>query len=925
MYSALFQQLLKTNATHLSRPWCLTPNLRLALHLQRAYAHDLQNSTQHTRVQVTPAICPQSLWLDSLWQQLAISEPKPVCLSVQQEQALWLECLRQAGSEHSYQELQQHAILAQSAFKTLCAWNLNLAQIEDHSQHLGFAYLQRAAQYFNQSCQRHNWIAPCQQLSHMTNYLQRAQHDAHFLLSRDPLAPIILLNFDEETPQQAEFWQSYRAHSTVQRQQIAPSNIKRQLTAYHDSQHELEAMASWAQNYHTQHPEQHIACVVPNIKQMRNQVESVFLKYFQPIPQPAAQQPQPAQPAFNLSLGRPLSEYTIIHVALQTLAIDQLATDTGALHKLWQSPYLQRHSHERYIAAQAQQVLSALPTLALQHNALHTLLNSIAQANHKQANAENSHPETQTPDATLAWYQRWQQFLQQLPADNEQRTRQEWCQYALHQLKQLSWPGHRRLNSQDHQVMQAFYQCLHNYSASDFVSTSIDYATFCQDLAHACRQHIFQAQTPTPAKIDILGALEAAGSSYAAIWISDLHAEQWPAAPQPHPFLPADLQRKHGMPHASAERELEVNQRLLARLAHASPLVHMSYAHQHQDKPQSASVLLTQWWSDIHPVACQAQIIDHPLEILQTQATRQNYVDEQAPCIAATELLAGGSGLLKSQAQCAFQGFSDYRLHIQPLKIPTYGINALDRGIITHRALQLLWENLQSQDDLLQQSANSLQRLLTSVSEHALNEFAQQQPYVPDILIKLEHQRLVPLLVRWCQIEAQRPAFRVVACEQTEIIKIDNVEFKVRLDRIDCDESGQYYLIDYKTGRVNWQHWFGTRLREPQLPLYSLGGKYALTGICYATLRSDQPRYEGISCDSAAGPFVKTLQQRQAYSRETLPADWSACNKYWRAQLQSTLYDFSQGEAASAPIHAEVCQHCELQPFCRIKHHATTR
>ena len=74
-------------------------------------------------------------------------------------------------------------------------------------------------------------------------------------------------------------------------------------------------------------------------------------------------------------------------------------------------------------------------------------------------------------------------------------------------------------------------------------------------LTQLCEETVFQAEAPQ-APIQVLGALEAAGMQFDAVWLLGMDDQSWPPSAAPNPLLPARLQRELGMPHASAQREL---------------------------------------------------------------------------------------------------------------------------------------------------------------------------------------------------------------------------------------------------------------------------------------------------------------------------------------------------------------------------------
>ena len=74
---------------------------------------------------------------------------------------------------------------------------------------------------------------------------------------------------------------------------------------------------------------------------------------------------------------------------------------------------------------------------------------------------------------------------------------------------------------------------------------------------------IDKPETPE-APIQVLGALESAGLEFDALWASGLTDEAWPLVARPNPFIPPALQRKAGIPEASAEASLARAQRITA-------------------------------------------------------------------------------------------------------------------------------------------------------------------------------------------------------------------------------------------------------------------------------------------------------------------------------------------------------------------------
>ena len=74
-------------------------------------------------------------------------------------------------------------------------------------------------------------------------------------------------------------------------------------------------------------------------------------------------------------------------------------------------------------------------------------------------------------------------------------------------------------------------------------------------LADLAGEAIFQPET-AEMPVQILEALQAAGSHFDALWVMGMTDSAWPAPAKPNPFLPRALQREFDLPHATPEREL---------------------------------------------------------------------------------------------------------------------------------------------------------------------------------------------------------------------------------------------------------------------------------------------------------------------------------------------------------------------------------
>ncbi|MCP3678152.1 MAG: hypothetical protein GY721_11340, partial [Deltaproteobacteria bacterium] len=186
--------------------------------------------------------------------------------------------------------------------------------------------------------------------------------------------------------------------------------------------------------------------------------------------------------------------------------------------------------------------------------------------------------------------------------------------------------------------------------------------------------------------------------------------------------------------------------------------------------------------------------------------------------------------------------------------------------------------------------------------------------------IDLERERLINLLGEWIGIEAGRPPFTVKDTEQPQEISVAGLTIRAKFDRIDQLEDGRQVLLDYKTGECNRYDWLSERPKEPQLPLYTMAGRY--NAIAFGQVKVGDCRFKGIAKDGDTLPGIKSLMDDRNWIERVSTEEWNEVMVQWRDVIKNLVKGFMSGDASVDPAiwggGKTGCDFCDQRPLCRI-------
>jgi ATP-dependent helicase/nuclease subunit B len=481
-----------------------------------------------------------------------------------------------------------------------------------------------------------------------------------------------------------------------------------------------------------------------------------------------------------------------------------------------------------------------------------------------------------------------------------------WIPAWIAALELGPWALRQRWSSAEYQAAERFRELLSQLATADSLFGTHSRRSAQRILRRAACDTAFQVQTGVP-PIWVSGQRIDPWLNYDGLWISGCDDERWPPPVEPIPLLPVRLQRDFGMIAAAPESQLQYALELQNRWRARAAQCVFSYADPGDGRSAAPSPLLPDTTATSAPTPALPR--PHWRALLQAAPKLERFTDELAPPFRPGERTRGVS-TLRAQSRCAFRGFAETRLRCERLERPQPGFNDRERGELIHHALEHIWSSLRDSSALRAISPDAQARLLDGGARRALAKVCRVRD--PGARWRRrERERMGTVLGKWLDIERQREPFEVEQLEQgTQVARHANLDFAVRIDRVDRLADGARVLIDYKTGMAT-ADWRGERPDNPQLPIYALLLPKALAAVAYGRVNAGECSFVA----EAERPAIFKPSGRKS-PLEGMPS-LAALIEVWSHRIGNLAADFAAGRAAVAPT-VRACKTCRLHGLCRV-------
>jgi probable DNA repair protein len=671
----------------------------------------------------------------------------------------------------------------------------------------------------------------------------------------------------------------------------APGGIA--VCAADNDDHELELIAAWCREQLQADPERRLLVVDARLRQRRGLYDRVLSQTLSPSHWLAIQ-PRAQSSIFAFEGGRPLTEFPLVAHALLSLRLltGRLRFDE-VIHWL-RLPFLD--GSDGFAGAAVEAALRGGRKLELTAEELAAFLERLPS------------------NATLmAFALRLRQANAALGTDK--RMPADWSPRLLAALRQLGWHGSRPLRSDEQQTVARWHMLLDEYAALGAWLPRAGAADAVSTLSDLAAERNFDPQS-VAAPVTLTDSHDDPVVRYDAIWVAGLDSAQWPPAPRPDAFIPTRLQLQAGIPWASALGQTQAAHRSMGAWRAAATSLTCSWARLEGDVHRSISPLLAGLEHQTH---CEVPGVKSLARQLHRVAL-ETVADVEGVPIDTRQAVVGGVTPLTLQAECGFHAYAQVRLAAEELEEPAPGIDPRDRGMLMHKALELVWIKLKDQFHLIGSDHQvRLPLIADSVEAAVVFVFRGFVPHELRATIEREKLRLERLIASLLELETQRAPFTVEACERVREVSIAGGRFELRIDRIDSIEGGGFAILDYKSGQPRVPRWQGEEVRDPQLLAYLLAeAGRNVQALANVSLANGRARFSGRASRPRLLPDVRGMpgMDPNKVPAEEIDAAWQAELGRWLLGLARLATDYIAGHAPVQPA-PDVCRNCHLTILCR--------
>ncbi len=615
---------------------------------------------------------------------------------------------------------------------------------------------------------------------------------------------------------------------------------------------------------------------------------------------------RPQEETFNVTLGTPLLQHSLVQAALLPLRLLGEEDKRAVLISLLLSPYYLVWARNRNQLAR---------------------LDRHWREMRPEAELDSLYGRAQSSDPDVSqWLSPEGADLRQVLTPFRQsrsRSAAEWNELFERLWTSLQFPV---LADESDRIAYNHMKSALTKLAADLGSLTMDVVTFLAWFRQALAAEIFQVGGSEQAGVQVMGLIESRGLAFQRLFLLGMTSSALPQPIRPLPFLSFE-ERKHIL-GGSLKSQYDFARAAFHHLMAAAPEIILTKPEAVDGEPVSATPFWpTPWQTAIvnlwhNPDAAWARVDwlrstwrgfsqPHPKKPLPEPLT--------AP-IQFPDSLSVSS--LAVAFHCPFRFLLQELLGLKPLAEPTAGLRPEERGQKLHKVLACVTRRLrlhQQMDDL------DWQRVLPTV-QACVDEVHGDVAVVPPW--QVERRRWLGnelgLLRQWFREELHHleAGWRWLAEEipfHGLILEGWPTPLSGRIDRLDLHPQEGLFCWDYKSGSSPSASEVFNQLSEPQLPVYLLA---LLQGLV------DLPHHHHLQKFPLQAGYI-TLKSEKDIRLDRLQADadqWKRFLVAWQERLAELGQKLKQGHFDVDPLpgvperkREQLCGYCGFLTICDRK------
>ena len=845
------------------------------------HARDLSQRLRE-KVTAVSAVSSQILsvdrWAETTWRQLSeqgLCEPRRL-LNTYERQAVWRDIVTwEIESRSAEFALIQPEVASQLAQR--CREIMRTHRVPWSTQGLKSIFsVEFDTRIF------HEWLSSCDRLLQQKGWI--FPEDVYDIITETievKSGEVWLLNHPAPTPALKAAIDSCFESSTWL--ELPKWGEPQPVEQFESKAQELKAAAVWVQEAASD-PESSCAIILSNYKEDKPELEYRLREAFQCLDNQYTSLP------VTFSRGLELSKVPVFRDLLLLLHLLESDLAPNEIIALFRSPYLVgRQSKksfttiiDRLFAKQKMRLsIADIRSVMTAEDREHRLLSSLLQAR----------------DARL---------------HSRKAGISEWRTILIELIEQIGWPNQTTLDSLEYQQVSQLTNVLDSVEINPALGHRIGITQFIQELESALKGSLFQPKTDQH-RITVLALQDAIGLSFDAVRVVGASSQHLPNTVAPLAFIPQAVKRRFAIDVDDMVAEQRRVGSMLQALRSRAERFEMTMCRQ----IDGASILPSIFCGEVAKTEANVSVFERWVDLRQEESLELLAVDKTTP-LAKPHSSKGGTGLLQSQADCGVQAWLKHRVGLQPLKTSDIALNPLDRGTTLHRALELLTKRLNTLQAFLSCSDVNAITICEEAARGAVDQLdSDVRQRVGTGILKLEEARLKEVLLTWIDFERTRTLqFSVEHCEYEIEWEHNGLQLKVKADRIDRLESGDAFIIDYKSSPVSsMASWVSHQsIRLPQLPAYAIATK-RVGAIGIAAPKRKEP--ELLIAGAAVGISGVDKKAHNAMEKAGFQ-DTAALLEHWDSLLTNLVDDYLNG-SLTLPENNSVCRFCDFHAICRIK------